>query len=123
MNELESYYEALDEGQRELFFALQHIILGFDQAINQRWKWKTPFFYWNDSPLVYFSVNRKDGRPYLGFIDGHRMANTALEKDGRKMVKVVHFRTDEDLPLAVLKGLLWEAIGFKTDELHKDRKP
>jgi hypothetical protein len=25
--------------------------------------------------------------------------------------------------LAVLKGLLWEAIGFKTDELHKDRKP
>lgn len=114
MTELEAFYLRYDEPLGSTFVALRTIILSADDKITPTWKYKLPFFCYNNKNICYLWKDKKTNLPYIGFMDGNKLAYPLLESGERSRVKVFSVNPHEDLPVADILEILQEAIN-----LHK----
>ena len=103
---LASYYIHQPEPNGSALLALRQIILNYDPAIKEVWKFKTPFFTFNDKNLCYFNVEKKTNRPYIGVIIAHKINHPALHKGDRKQIEVLYIDPLQDIPVALIYEIL-----------------
>lgn len=110
MKELDNFYFRLEEPLKSCLMALSGIILAQDTTLQPAWKYGLPFFCYKNKIFCYLSIRKKDNKPYLGIIEGHRLDHPALVAEKRTRIKVLFFDPNEDLPIETLKEILQLAL-------------
>lgn len=112
MKALDNFYIALPEPQKSCMLALKEIILGLNKNITPEWKFKLPFFYYQNKMFCYLWIDKKTKQPYLGVVKGHCFEHPLLKQEKRKQIKVMYIRPDQDLPIEDIRLILKKAISY-----------
>lgn len=80
-------------------------------AVELRYRYAIPFYYYHDKPFCYLNARHKKGYVDLGFYRGYQLKShqEVLVGTNRTMVKSLQFTTIESLNQTVLEALLLEA--------------
>lgn len=113
MNPLALFYDKKEEPIKGCLLALQTIILRYDDNITTNISYGLPFFYYNKKRICYLWIDKKTQEPYVGFIDGHLMNHSALEKGDRKKVRIYPVSAYKDIDIEELQEILAIAISLK----------
>lgn len=101
---LESFYLSEEEPMQSALLAMRSLLKSHDLGITEALKWGMPTFYYHNRFLAYLWKDSKAKRlPYLGFNKGTQLEHPLLESGGRKLIKVITFHPEHDLPA---KGIL-----------------
>jgi hypothetical protein len=58
--EINNFYLNKEEPQKSIFMALREIVLRFDPAISEAWKYKMPCFCYEGKPFLLFVERQKN---------------------------------------------------------------
>lgn len=109
LNQLDHYYLSLPEPEQSCLLFLRDFILAHDPAISHHFKYSTAFFYYNNKPLCYFSINVKK-QLYIGFVNGYKISDPTLVSEGRKQIRVWRIDPEQDIDIKTLKRILQAAL-------------
>jgi hypothetical protein len=112
MDNQEEFFLKFDLNTNECLLALKAIILKHNPNISSALSYGMPFFYFKGQRFCYLWVSKKYKKPYIGFVDGHKMNNSALLQEARSRMKIFHCDQNKDLPIEKIYQLLDEAIGL-----------
>jgi Domain of unknown function (DU1801) len=110
LKKLVNFYTSQNEPIRSCLLALKTIILAQDTAITNTWKYGMPFFCYEGKMFAYLWVSKKLGQPYIGFVEGKRLAYPFLIQEKRSRMKIMLIDANEDLPLETIEMLIKEAL-------------
>ena len=69
-----------------------------EMGLQERWKFNTPFYYYEEKWFGYLSYNKKRNHEiYIGFIKGYKINHAKLLSEGRKQVKVYRIDATKDI--------------------------
>jgi hypothetical protein len=106
------------EQVQSVIWFLREFIPSQNSLIDERYKYRTIFFYYRDRPFCY--VNPEKNGLYIGFVMGHQMKKRkSLIAGGRSMIRSWHIDPEKDLNIKELKDLLKEGMKILDDELSK----
>ena len=106
VNELYEFYMRREEPVKGAMLALRDIVLGFDEEIEEAYKWSLPYFFLRGKGFCYLWMDKKTGWPYLAFMKGKDMEHSMLEAGNRTLVKVFPMDPSKDLPLEAIEECL-----------------
>ena len=109
---IQDFYLSFEEPQKSCYLALNDAILEFDDTISSHWKYKLPFFYYNNKPFCYLWYDKKTKEPYIGIVKGKHLNNTILEQGDRKKMKILRINPCADIPLDTIYEVFKEAIKY-----------
>lgn len=107
---LSNFYTAQQEPNKSCLLALRDIILEQDKAVNETLKYGMPCFCYGKKMFCYLWVDKKTNEPYLLMVEGKHLQHPQLESGNRARMKVLKINPNKDLPLAVIKSILNEAL-------------
>jgi hypothetical protein len=110
MKAADQYYNQCEEPAKGCLLALRDIILKADPDISAAWKYGMPFFCYKGKMFCYLWVHKKNGWPYLGLVEGNRLAHPELVQEKRARMKILLLDPQKDLPLQTIHTLLQQAI-------------
>jgi hypothetical protein len=110
LNTLDNYYLSLLEPEQSCLLFLRKYLLGFSPYMAEHWKYSTPFFYYKNKWLCYFSINKKTKQAYIGFVNGHKIKHAKLLSEGRKQIKVFYIDAEKDIDIKSLHAILKLAV-------------
>ena len=93
---LDTYFLSLPEPTQSALLYLRHFFI-HEMGLTEHWKFKTPFYFYNNKWFCYLSVNKKSKIPYIGFIKGHEINYKNLESDGRKQIKIYKIYPNQNI--------------------------
>lgn len=103
---LDSFYENLTEPLRSYLLAIREFIIFHDSEINEKFKYKLPFFYYLNKPFCYLWKNKATNAPYIGFSRGHLSDHPLLETGNRTTIKILKLDIQEDIDYNILDEIL-----------------
>lgn len=109
---LESFYLNQEEPLRGCFMALRDCILKQDEHITAEWKYKLPFFYFKGKMLCYLWIHKKYHQPYIGIVEGNRIAHPDLLQEKRARMKILLIDPERDLPIEKIGQILRAALAL-----------
>jgi len=112
MNPVEEYILNQKEPTQSIMLYLRQIILETLPKVDEKYKWKIPFYYSNGNGICYLNVLKGTNYVDLGFIAGFKLSNKqGLLKAGRnrKMIKSIEYYSLEHIDIKLLKEILKEA--------------
>ena len=112
MTELDHFYLRQDEPIRGCLLALKEIILNQGAGITTSLKYGMPFFSLKGKMFCYLWVHKKYKQPYLGIVEGKSIEHPELLMEKRSRMKIMLFKTDQDLPLNAIQTVLHQAINL-----------
>ncbi len=112
LNHLDNYFLSLPEPEQSCLLFVRQLILGFNKAISERWRYNTPFYYYKEKWMCYISYQKKQKTIYLGFVHGHHLKHKKLLSEGRKQIKVYYLNPDKDLDIRTIMALFKEATKY-----------
>ncbi len=107
---IDQYIEGLGEDNKSFVQALIAIIFKQDEHLHLKCSFGLPFFYFKGNPFCYINIDQKTKQPYLGFMNGKWLQHKNLHAEGRKMVKLLRFNNQNDIPLKMLQAVIAEAL-------------
>ncbi|XWW47354.1 DUF1801 domain-containing protein [Fibrella sp. USSR17] len=111
MNALDNFYATLPEATQSCLLALRDLILAQSEYLTTSWKWNTPFFDYKGRYLFYLSAtHKKYNKPYIGVVNGNKLAHPALEQGNRTQIKVLFIDPEQDFPIEQLVEVLQLAM-------------
>jgi Domain of unknown function (DU1801) len=111
----DNYYLQQPEPAKSCLLALRTIILAQDKEITAAWKYGMPFFCFRGKMFCYLWVHKKNGQPYIGFVEGKHLDDPELLAEKRSRMKILLLDPVKDLPVKKITGLLSKAISlYKT---------
>ena len=110
MQELDLFYNQLDEPNKSCLSALRQHILAFDQDITEALKFNMPFFFYKGNRFCYFKIDKKRGTPYMGFNDGKWIGHPELTFEGRSRIKIFMVDPAKALLVDAIDSILKAAI-------------
>lgn len=113
LNALQSFYFNRPAEEQELMLFLRGFILDFSEHFSEHFKFNTAFFYFKGKMFCYFGQEKKSRQIYVGFVMGKHLKHPALEAGGRKQIKVLTVKTNEDIPLPLLNNIFKEAVNLQ----------
>lgn len=119
MKEIDNFYLEKEEPVESCLMALRQIILDRDRNISEAWKYRMPFFCYKGKMFCYLWVEKKTGLPYLGIVEGNKIAHPELIQDERLRMKIMRFDPSKDLPLDTISEIIDTAIKLYTSGLIK----
>lgn len=114
LREIDNFYLQQPEPAKSCLLALREIILQQDPAITPEWKYKLPFYYYKGKMFCYCWVQKTDGWPYIGFVEGNRLHHPDLVTGNRRRIKILPVNPYKDLPVRKIKLLLKQALALYT---------
>ena len=102
---IDQFYLRQSEPLKSYYLALRSIISKIDDEMDERFKYGVPYFYFKNKPFCYFWRDKNTMQPYIGFGRSHLIEHKALSKDNRKKIKVLHLRTEEDIPVELIYAI------------------
>ncbi|MDA0972861.1 MAG: DUF1801 domain-containing protein [Bacteroidetes bacterium] len=119
---LDQFYLSAEEPLQSALLALRTILLGYNEHMCQSLKWGVPTFFYKGTMACYLWKNvKKNELPYIGFNHGPLLSHPQLEKEGRKLIKVLRYRPDDDLPVKAIKEVLQQMIAVKENKMSPKR--
>ena len=112
MREIDLFYLQKEEPIRGCLQFLRQHILNFDENITEAWKYRMPFFCYKGKMFCYLWVHKKNGRPYIGVVEGKKIDHPGLIIEGRARMKIFLLDPNADLPIVTINYILKTAIGF-----------
>ncbi len=122
MNELDNFYNELQEPLQGCFFALRRIILSLDDEVKATWKYSCPFFTFRGKMFCYIWINKKTKHPYIGVVEGRRIDHPALEQGNRTRMKILSINPNEDIEIDTIQCILNQALDFYRLGIIKTKK-
>lgn len=119
MKEIDNFYLEKEEPVKSCLMALRQIILDRNRNISEAWKYRMPFFCYKGKMFCYLWIEKKSGLPYLGIVEGNKIAHPGLIQDERSRMKIMRFNPLEDLPLTTIQEVIDSAIQLYTSGLIK----
>lgn len=110
LNNLEQFYLAQAEPVKSCFFALRELILNLDEHLEDAWKYRMPFFYYQQKMFCYLWTDKKTNEPYIGIAKGNKIDHPLLEQGNRTRIKILRIDPNKDLPVEEIKAILHEAL-------------
>ena len=110
MKELDLFYLRQEEPAKSCFLSLREHILNYDKSITETWKFRMPFFCYKGQSFCYFRIEKKSGKPYVGFTEGKWLDHPALVSEKRSRIKILLIDPTVDLPFNELDAILKAAI-------------
>ncbi|MEL6820177.1 MAG: DUF1801 domain-containing protein [Calditrichota bacterium] len=96
--ELQEFYFSQPEPLRSCFLALRDVILRFDEAVSEEYKYRLPYFHFNGKSFCYLWKDKKTQQPYIGIHKGAQIEHPALVVGERTYVKILPVDVEEDIP-------------------------
>jgi hypothetical protein len=75
LRDIDQFFLNQPEPAKGCLLYLRELILGFDTNITEAWKYKMPFYCYKDKMFCYLWVNKKTHQPYLGIVEGRKIAH------------------------------------------------
>jgi hypothetical protein len=118
MTDLDNFYLQMEEPVKSVLLALRSIILKHDKEITESWKYRMPFFCYRGKMFCYLWIQRKDGRPYLGIVDGKTIDHPKLQQGKRARMKILLVDPGKDLPIRTIKTILNAALNGNSKNIR-----
>ncbi|SUJ27826.1 Uncharacterized conserved protein [Sphingobacterium spiritivorum] len=115
MKTLADYYLSQQEPHKSCLLALRDIIVSLDPDITHELKYGMPFFCYKGKMFCYLWIHKSYNQPYIGIVEGKRLKHPLLITEKRARMKIMLLDPDQDLPISLLKDILYQAI-----QLYKD---
>ena len=110
MEQVLAFIDRQQQEQRQLLHQLRQIILESAPHIEERIKWKIPFYSYQGL-LCYLNLQAKGNGVVLGFCRGAMLSNEQRLLQGNgKEVRLVIFNDQDSLPKEEIRQLLQEAM-------------
>lgn len=110
MTPLQEFYESFPEPIQGCFLFLRKFILSNNEYIEEKWKWKLPFFYYKKKPFCYLWINKKTRMPYVCFVRSLHIDVLELELGNRKQMKALTIDPNKDIPQELLEVVMKESL-------------
>jgi hypothetical protein len=104
--EINNFYLNKEEPQKSIFMALREIVLRFDPAISEAWKYKMPCFCYEGKPFCYLWKDKKTSAPYVLIVKGDKIEHPGLIRGKRAKMKIFPIDVNEDIPIEALNEVL-----------------
>jgi len=121
MNPAENYILNQPEPYRSILLHLQVII---EQALPEadlKFKWKVPFYYFDNIPCCYLNVPKHKDFVNVGFWNAAHLT-VHLEHmtiAGRKMMRSLRYKTLEEIDVKILVEVLQDAYSVRNKKFWK----
>lgn len=112
MDTLADFYLKQNEPIKGTLLTLRDIILKQDKNITNTLKYGMPFFSYKGKMFCYLWVHKKEGRPYIGFVEGKHLMHPNLIQENRSRMKIMLFDANKDLPIKTITILLKQALAL-----------
>ena len=112
MREIDNYFLQKEESVKSWLLFLREYILNYDPNITEAWKYGMPFYCYRRKMFCYLWVDKKNGLPYIGIVEGKKIDHPSLIIEGRARMKIMLLDPSNDLPMETIKSILNIAIGF-----------
>jgi hypothetical protein len=112
LREIDLFFEAQEEPNKGCMLALRQFLLAFHPDITEAWKWRLPFYLYKGKTFCYLWTDKKTKMPYVGIVEGGKIAHPMLIKGDRTRMKILPIDPNSDLPVEVLEEVLEEAKTF-----------
>ncbi len=112
MNPAENYILNQKEPLQSIMLFVRQIILETLPNVEEKYKWKIPFYYANVKGVCYLNILKNTNYVDLCFIKGFKLSNkqgVLKATRNRKMVKSIEYHSLESVDVNVLKEILLEA--------------
>jgi hypothetical protein len=114
LHPIDHFFEEKDEPVRSCLGALRIFIRNNEIVqLTESWKYGMPFYCYNGKMLCYFWLNKTTKQPYIGFVDGGKMAHPMLIQEKRARMKIFELNASNEIPINTLHELLREAIALR----------
>jgi len=117
LSELDNYYLDKEEPLKSSLLALREIILEQDTDISIAWKYKMLFFCYKGKMFCYLWVDKQNGFPYIGIVEGKLIHHPKLIIQKRARMKIMLFDPNKDLPIKTIQLILKQTL-----QLYKSGK-
>lgn len=112
MREIDNYFLQKEEPVKSCLLFLREYILNYDPNITEAWKYGMPFYCYRGKMFCYLWVDKKNGLPYIGIVEGKKIDHPSLIIEGRARMKIMLLDPSNDLPMETIKSILDIAISF-----------
>jgi hypothetical protein len=109
---IDEYFHNKPEPMRSYLMSLRHFLLHERAHITEVWSYAMPFYLHNGKRFCYIWTEKKTNLPYLGIVDGNRIAHPALVSEKRSRMKILKLDPEQDLPVELIKEIMEAAIGI-----------
>ncbi len=107
---LHHFYLTKQEPLQSCLLALRGIILKQSHQLAETMKYGMPCFCYKQKAVCYLWTDKRTGEPYLLWVNGNQITHPALESGGRKRMKILRIRANEDLPVDAIVQILQDAL-------------
>ena len=110
LREIDDYFLQKDEPVKGCLLFLRDYIQNFDANITEAWKYKMPFYCYKGKMFCYLWVQKKNGLPYIGIVDGKKIDHPGLIIENRSRMTIFLIDPNKDLPIDEIDSILKMAI-------------
>jgi len=112
MKQLDDFYLKQEESIKEIFLALNEIILKQDSHVTNELKYGMPFFSYKEKMFCYLWIHKKLKKPYIGIVEGKYFDEPLLIQESRSRMKIMMLNTNEDLPIEKIELIVKKALNL-----------
>lgn len=112
MSPVDQYFHKHEEPIRSCLQFLRAHILKQNKSIREVWQYGMPFYYCGGKRFCYLWVHRKTGQPYLGIVEGAKIAHPDLIQEKRARMKILLIDPLKDIPIRKVNQVLTLAIAL-----------
>lgn len=104
-HQLTHYFLTLPEPTQSALLCIRNFLTQ-EMALQEHWKYNTPFYYFNGKWFCYMSYHQKRDQCYLGFVKGYKIQHPQLISGGRKQIKIYPINPKRDINIQELKEIV-----------------
>jgi hypothetical protein len=112
LSPIDNYFLKQNEPVKSCLQFLRELILKKDKNITETWKYGMPFYCYNGKMFCYLWVNKKNGKPYLGIVEGKKINHPDLLIEKRERMKILFIDADKDIPVKKINFILKEMLAL-----------
>lgn len=118
MKPAEEYILNQPEPFRSILLHVQAVIELSIPDLKLLYKFKIPFYYYNNKPFIYLNASHKQHFVDVAFMKGYELTlhQDQLTGDGRTLVKSLRYNRLEEIDNTVLTELIFEQLTLFTTQ-------
>jgi hypothetical protein len=112
LRDIDNYFLQKDEPVKSCLLFLRDHILNLDPNITEAWKYRMPFYCYKGKMFCYLWVHKKNGLPYIGIVEGKKLAHPELILEKRARMTILLIDPTQDIPVKTIDTILKMAIAL-----------
>jgi hypothetical protein len=110
LRDIDQFFALQQEPVKGCLTFLRGFILKYDHRITEGWRYSMPFYFIDGKRFCYLWINKKNGNPYIGFVDGNKIDHPLLLQENRTRMKIFPIDPAVDIPVKKIKSVLTQVL-------------